>query len=132
SGTAQVSTMWLLIEYNNESSNEYVTISVNTANNDLYVMYLRSGTVYYKKYTASAWGSETDTSWTEGSQPKFLTSNYGDSGRIYAVWTSGTANPYTINWNYIIMPEKLLLLLLGGILVWNLIRSEKRKRTTNQ
>jgi hypothetical protein len=93
------------------ATNTYVTVSVDTSNNDIYAIYLRSGTAYYKKYSGS-WGSETDTGWTEGTSPTSLTSNYSGDGRIFAEWTSGSGSPYTVNWNYIIVPENILALVV--------------------
>jgi hypothetical protein len=71
-------------------------------------------------------GGETDTGWTEGTYPKMLTSNYADSGRIFAIWASGVSIPYTVNWDYIVIPEKVIILLLGGaVIVMRLIKKRK-------
>jgi hypothetical protein len=92
------------------AANTYLTMSVDTSNNDIYAMYIRFGTIYYNKYSGS-WLGETDTGWTENASPTNLTSNYSGNGMVMAVWTSGSNSAFTINWDYIIIPEKLILLL---------------------
>ncbi|HLD11734.1 MAG TPA: hypothetical protein VJB91_02420, partial [Patescibacteria group bacterium] len=54
-----------------------------------------------------------------------LTSNYSSSGRIFAEWTNGTSSPYTINWNYIIIPERLIFF-LGMSVFFPLVVKRKR------
>ncbi|HLD11917.1 MAG TPA: discoidin domain-containing protein, partial [Patescibacteria group bacterium] len=108
------------------ATNTYVTASVNTANNNIYVLYLRSSTVYYKLYSGS-WGSETNTNWNEGTSPTYLTSNYGDNGRIFAEWTSGSSSPYTINWDVIIIPENFLLFSSVAFLLPLAYRKRRKK-----
>ncbi len=107
------------------AGNTYTTISVNSTNNDIYVMSLRSSNVSYVKYTGGAWGSPTDPGWSEGTAPAYLTSNYADPGRIFMEWTSGSG-PYTLNWNYIIIPEKVWMLVVLSIFIPRLLRRKKK------
>lgn len=110
-------------------TNRYVSVSVDTSNNDVYVLYLdtAASTVYYLKYSGG-WGAVTNTGWTEGTSPTSLTSNYADSGKIFAEWNSQAAAPYTLNWNYIIIPEKIWLFLGLGLLIPKLLKKQRRKK----
>jgi hypothetical protein len=112
------------------ATNQYVTLSVDTGEDDVYAIFLRSSTAYYNQYDLSSttWGGETDTGWTEGDSPKCLTSNYGDSGMIFAEWTSGTSSPYTLNWDYIIIPEKLMMFIFLGLVAPGFLRHGKGKK----
>ncbi|MDO8658753.1 MAG: hypothetical protein Q7K55_08480, partial [Candidatus Levybacteria bacterium] len=67
------------------------------------------------------------TGWNTDATNRDLTSNYADPGRIFGIWTSGSGGSYTLNWNYIIIPEKLFYLLALGIFIPGLLR-RKRKR----
>ncbi len=99
------------------NDNQYVSVSVDTSPSpdEIYVIYLRSGTAYYNKYSGS-WGGETNTNWNEGDSPKHLTANYSGVGRVFAGWTVSTNAPYFVGSSYIIIPEKLLALLFLGLL----------------
>lgn len=105
--------------------NEYVTVSVNSDNNDVYAIWLRSGTAYYNARTGGTWDGETDTGWIEGTSPKYLTSNFRGPGRIFAEWTSGSGSPFNVNWDYIIIPEFLWLFLPLGPFLPLILRKRK-------
>ncbi len=92
-------------------------MSVDSDTDDVYVIWLRSGTAYYNKNDGT-WGGETNTNWTEGTSPAYLNSNYQAGGSIFAQWVSGTSSPFDINWDTIIViPEHLWLFFgLGPIL----------------
>ncbi len=97
-----------------------VSITSDTANGDIYVLYIKSATpaIYYSRYFSGSWGTkEASTGWTTGTTPRYLTASLPASGRVFAEWTSGTSSPYTLNWNYIIIPERLVYLLSLGVLI---------------
>lgn len=86
-------------------ANTYPTISFDSTGNNLYTLYIRDSVIYYNLWAqGSSPNSANETtpsnpSWTPGTNPSYLTSNYADPGKIFAKWTSGSAAPYTVNWN---------------------------------
>jgi hypothetical protein len=113
------------IDSSTSEDNAYVSVSVDTNNNDIYVIYLRNGTVYFNKYSGS-WGGETDTGWTAGTNPTSLTSNYQGNGKIFAEWTSENGSLSTVNWDYIIVPENIWLMITFIPLAFHLIKRKKK------
>lgn len=107
--------------------NEYVTVSVDTSTDDVCVLWLRSSTAYYNKYSGS-WGGVTDTGWAEGNNPTNLTSNYSGNGMIFAAWTSGSGSPYSVKWDYVVIPENLWFFLGVVPLIPVLIKRQKDKK----
>ena len=109
--------------------NDYPTISLNTANNDLYAFWIRGNTIYYKKgvspYASGNWDTNATSFYAIGTNTN-ITSNYSGNGMIYAEWTTGTGSPYSINWDYIIVPEYLWLFFPFAPLIPLL--SKKRKK----
>jgi hypothetical protein len=92
------------------------------------VLYIKdgSGAVYYNKYSGS-WGGETDSGWDEGTSPTSLTPNYSSAGAVFAEWTSGAGSPYTVNWDYIVVPELLWLFLPFGFLLPLIVKLRKKR-----
>ena len=120
-------------------ANSYATVSFDSGANNVYALYLRNSVIYYNSWgedsspttTNEAEATNGTTNWTEGTSPTYLTSNYSDSGRIFAEWTSGSGSPFTLNWDYIIIPEKLLYLLGLGILIPLILRKKKSVHTSS-
>jgi len=112
----------------------YTTISWDTATNDLYALWIRSNVIYYKKgvspYGSANWDASA-TSWKATGTNTYTTSNYSGAGMIYALWTEGTASPYSVNWDYVIIPERIWALLAFGLVIPGLLRKRKRRRMTN-
>ena len=110
---------------------EYATISVDTATNDLYALWIRSNHIYYKKAAYSAgptwtWdGSATD--WKTTTSGAYVTSNYSGNGMIFAEWTEGSGSPYSVNWDYILIPERLWLFFGLTPLLITYLRKRRRK-----
>jgi len=104
---------------------EYLTLSKNTANNDLYALWIRGDDIYYSTdsspYTswsgASGWQTEGTNNWA--------TSNYSGNGMIFAEWTSGAGSPYAVSWDYIIIPERIWLLLGLGLVIPGWLKGRK-------
>ncbi|MBU2578352.1 DUF2341 domain-containing protein [Patescibacteria group bacterium] len=88
------------------AGSDYATISINTANNDLYAFWIRSNVIYYKKgvspYGSANWDSSA-TSWQATGTNTYVTSNYSGSSEIFAEWTEGASSPYTIKWDKIVI-----------------------------
>lgn len=86
---------------------EYGTISLDTMTNDLYAFWIRSNHIYYKKadYTAGpTWTWDTNaTDWKTTTTGVYITSNYSDTGKIYAEWSEGSSSPYSVQWDSILM-----------------------------
>jgi len=117
-----------------EVDNAYPTVSFDSDSetNEVYALYIRSNVIYYNKWgedSTPTTGNEDEVpNWTEGTTPTYLTSNYADSGRIFAEWTSGSASPYTLHWDYIIIPERIWMLLALGLIIPGLLRKRKRRK----
>jgi hypothetical protein len=118
------------VNLDGNAGNTNVSISINTSNNDLYALWIRGNHIYYKKgvsaYTSGDWDAAA-TDWKSTGTNTNLTSNYSGSGIIMAEWMSGSGSPYTINWDTIIVPENLRLLLSLGILVPLFARRKTKK-----
>jgi hypothetical protein len=110
------------------SGNTYTTISLDTSTGDLYSFWIRSNNIYYKKYTSSSstWGV-SPILWKSGTNLTNLTSNYSGNGMIFAQWTSGSGSPYTVNWDILLIPEKIWLFMGLGIVVPWWLKRRKRK-----
>jgi hypothetical protein len=85
--------------------------------------------IYYNKWGQASTptvGNETDSGFTEGTSPVQLTSNFDNAGRVFAMWTSGSSAPYNINWEYVIVPEFLWMMLPLGLIFPKLLKKKRR------
>jgi len=82
---------------------EYLTLSKNTANNDLYAIWIRGDDIYYSTDSSPYTSWSGATSWQTSGTNKWVTAGYKDFGssNIFAEWTEGTGSPYSIMWDKI-------------------------------
>jgi len=115
----------------------YVTISYDTSGDDVYVLWIDTGAaddIFYSKCdistecdVAGEWDAEIN--WQNTGTNTYVTSNYSGAGSIFAQWTEGTASPYSIMWDYIIIiPEHLWLFFGLGPLLPLLLKRRKDRR----
>ncbi|OGM63271.1 hypothetical protein A2961_05240 [Candidatus Woesebacteria bacterium RIFCSPLOWO2_01_FULL_39_21] len=128
----EYTTSWqTAVNLDTNAGNDYATISIDTANNDLYALWIRSNTIYYKKgvspYASGNWDTSATSFYSTGTNT-YVTSNYSGDGMIFAEWTTGTGSPYTVNWKYAIIPEKIWMLLGLGLVVPGFIKRWKRRK----
>jgi len=77
-----------------DTTSKYVSLSIDSGNDNLYAFYRQGSTWYYRKYNGSSWESQRDTNFSEGTSPVFLTTNFsrdnrrGDEGRIFGIWSN--------------------------------------------
>ena len=105
------------------------TISLDTNTSDLYAFWVRADIIRYKKgvspYNSGDWDGSATTFKSKG-QIAYQTSNYSGPGRIFVIWTQGDVSPYSVVWKYVIVPERLLVLLGFGPLLPLFLRRKRR------
>jgi len=103
------------VTLDSNTTNSYTTLSQDTNTNDLYALWVRSDTLYYKKgvsgYASGDWDAGV-TSWQSNGVIAYPTSSYAENNHIFATWTQADINPYSIFWEYIVVPEKLVLMFI--------------------
>jgi hypothetical protein len=82
------------------------TVSINSVNNKLYVLWTKGNQIYCKSAlnptSSSDWVSETI--FTETTAKYSLTSNYSSATKICWIYTQGTGSPYNVNFDYLSIP----------------------------
>lgn len=118
------------VTLDSNTGNEYPTISLNTSNSDLYAIWIRGDDIYYKKgvspYKSANWDVSA-TAWQTAGTNDWVTSNYSGNGMIFAQWTDGTGSPYSVMWNFIIIPEKVWMLLALGVVIPGILKKRKKE-----
>jgi len=118
-------------------TNAYVTLSLDSSTGDLYALWIDTSNsyIYYRTCDVSGASSEcsasgdwaSELSWQTTGTNAWVTSNYSGNGMIFAQWTGGTGSPYSVMWDYVIIPEKIWLFLALGLIIPGLLRRKKRK-----
>jgi hypothetical protein len=111
------------------SGNGYVSMSLNTSDNSLYAIWIRGNHIYYEHGVAPFASGNWDvsaTDWHSGTNLTNLTSDSSGSGIIFAEWTSGSSSPYTVNWDDVIVPENIYLMIGFVPLVSYFIKRKKK------
>ena len=111
---------------------EYATISLDTSTNDLYALWIRGSHIYYERadYTAGptwAWDVSA-TDWKTTGTNTYVTSNYSGNGAIFAEWTVGDGSPYAVNWDMILIPEKIWLFMGLGLVIPEILRRRRKAK----
>ncbi len=88
------------VTLDSNATNDNPTITIDTANNDLWTFWTRSNTIYYKKgvspYALENWDTDPTTLYSTGTNA-YITSGYHTNGSIgYLTWTNGTGSPYDV------------------------------------
>jgi hypothetical protein len=82
------------VTLDSNTGNEYPTISMNSANSDLYAFWVRGQDIYYKRgisaYTSGDWDTSA-TSWKTSGINAYVSSSYSESAKVFAQWYDGTA-----------------------------------------
>jgi hypothetical protein len=117
SGTAA----WDSSPINLDASNNdaYLTLSFDSTTRDIYALYIDTSLsdIFYRQCDFSAATSEcsasgdwlTEVAWKTSGTNTYVTSNYASASRIFAEWTIGSASPFVIGWDIVLIPEKLWL-----------------------
>ncbi len=108
----------------------YVSISLDTDTNDLYVLWIDTNNsyIYYRQYDLSDPQWETQASWKTSGVNTNVTSNYSGATRIFAEWTVGDGSPYHIQFDTIIIPEYLWLFFLPAPFLPLLLRRKQKRK----
>jgi hypothetical protein len=104
-------------------------MSLNTSDNSLYAIWIRGNHIYYEHGVAPFASGNWDvsaTDWHSGTNLTNLTSDSSGSGIIFAEWTSGSSSPYTVNWDDVIVPENIYLMIGFVPLVSYFIKRKKK------
>lgn len=91
------------VTLDSNSGNNYVTISRDTVNNILYIFWIRSDVIYYKKCVSPFASANCDASpttlYTGGTTEAWLTAMIQDGdSKIGVSWLENSATPWNINW----------------------------------
>ena len=83
--------------------------------------------VDYAQYTTS-WQTPS-SNWKTTTNGNFTTSNYQAADRIFAHWSESVAGDYgNVDWEYIIVPEKLAIFLIIFPISLKLYQNKKSKK----
>lgn len=107
------------------------TLSIDTANENLYAFWASSGDIYYKKGTHSTGSWTWDgsaTTWQTSGTCENVTSNYGDNGMVYALWMETSGSPEDVVWDFVIIPERLWMFLFLSPFAGIFFKKLKKKK----
>ncbi|QQS39286.1 glycosyltransferase [Candidatus Woesebacteria bacterium] len=114
-----------LVAGGTSDTDAYVSLSYDTDASDLYAIWIDTSTnhIFYTACDistqcslASDWivGVEEEIDWHTETQPTNLTSNYSSGTNVFAQWSDGSGSPYSVEWDIIVVPEWIWLIIVAG------------------
>ena len=117
-----------------DNDDSYVSLSLDETNSVLYALWIDTSLsdIFYSSCTTST-GCDAASEWvaenpwkTTGTNTN-VTSNYSSTGPIFAEWTVGSASPYAVQADIVVIPEYLWLFLPMAPFIPLLLKRKKIK-----